>query len=281
MVRSIEDYQKVGEDIFHKLHLATYPVAIKYIKDINTEIPEGYRRPIASGKKMSICQAFTQARRFGEKLCITAADNFCTPATVGHGWVNISKEEFIESQVRQGWHKDVQSETRRAERIYDKNFKNAMALGYRGLVCSPLTETAIVPDTILIYANGTQLTYIIHALTFEHKKKYVINSSFEGFGESCGKGGFIPFILNKTQIVLPGAGDRSFAGIQDHELAIGMPSNYVFYLHDNLFKSGKSQGLKFPLRQLIPLELSEKITPGFVYMRELIDKKLNEEKSIQ
>jgi len=65
MVRSIEDYQKVGEDIFHKLHLTTYPVAIKYIKDINTEIPEGHRRPIDSGKKMSICQAFTQARRFG------------------------------------------------------------------------------------------------------------------------------------------------------------------------------------------------------------------------
>ncbi|GAI92511.1 unnamed protein product, partial [marine sediment metagenome] len=41
-----------------------------------------------------------------------------------------------------------------------------------------------------------------------------------------------------------------------------------------------NQGLKFPLRQLIPLELSEKITPGFMYMRELIDKKLDEEKSM-
>ncbi|MHA1671109.1 MAG: DUF169 domain-containing protein [Promethearchaeota archaeon] len=278
MVKSIEDYQKGGEDLFHKLHLATYPVAIKYIKDINTEIPKGYRRPIDSGKKMSICQAFTQARRFGEKLCITAADNFCTPATVGHGWVNISKEEFIESQVRQEWHKDVQSEKRRAEELYAKNFKNIIALGYHGLICSPLTETAFVPDTILIYGNGTQLTYIIHALTFEHKKKYSINSSFEGFGESCAKGGLMPFLLRKTQIVLPGAGDRSFAGIQDYELGIGMPAEHIFYLRNNLFKTGKGRGLKFPLRQLIPLGLSEKITPGFVYIRKLIDKKVNEDK---
>ena len=121
------------------------------------------------------------------------------------------------------------------------------------------------------------MTYIIQALTFEHKKKYAVTSSYEGFGESCGKGGLMPFLLRKTQLVLPGTGDRSFAGIQDHELAIGMPAEHVFYVLENMFKTGKGQGLKFPLRQLIPLDLDENYTPGFKYMRELIDKKLKEE----
>ncbi len=273
---TIEEYQKAGQELFDKLHLATYPVAIKYIKNLK-EIPEGAIRPIDKGMKMSIYQAFTQSRRFGKSYAITAADNFCTPSSVGHGWINISQEEFVESQVRQGWSKDVKAERRRAEQTYARNFKNVISLGYRGLVCSPLPETIIVPDSILTHGNGVKMTYIIQALTFEHKKKYSITSSFEGFGESCGKGGLMPFILRKPQLVLPGTGDRSFAGIQDHELAIGMPADYVFYVIENLFKTGKGQGLKFPLRQMIPLELDENLTPGFKYMRELIDKKLKEE----
>jgi uncharacterized protein (DUF169 family) len=274
---NLEDYRKAGQELFDKIHLSTYPVAIKYLKDLK-EIPEGAIRPIDKGHKMSICQAFTQARRFSRTYAITAIDNFCTPSSVGHGWVDISEEEFIESQIRQGWSKDPQAERRRAAQQYAKNFKNIISLGYRGLVCSPLPETLVIPDTILTYCDGPQLTYIIHALTFEHKSKYSITSSFEGFGESCGKGGLMPFITRKPQIVIPGAGDRSFAGIQDHELAIGMPAKYIFYVLENLFKVGRGQGLKLPLRQILPLNLDENLTPGFKYMRELIDKKLEAER---
>ncbi|MFX1337371.1 MAG: DUF169 domain-containing protein [Promethearchaeota archaeon] len=273
---SIEEYRKAGQELFDKIHLATFPVAIKYIKDFS-EIPEGAIRPANKGFKMSICQAFTQARRFGKTYAITAVDNFCTPSSVGHGWVNLTEEEFIESQIRQGWSKDPQAERRRAAQAYARNFKNIINLGYCGLVCSPLQDTIVIPDTILTYCDGPQLTYIIHALTFEHKSKYSITSSFEGFGESCGKGGLMPFITRKPQIVIPGTGDRSFAGIQDHELAIGMPAKYVFYVLENLFKVGRGQGLKLPLRQIIPLNLDEKFTPGFRYLREIIDKKLKEE----
>jgi uncharacterized protein (DUF169 family) len=273
---TIEEYRKAGQELYDKLHLATYPVAIKYIKDLK-EIPDKAIRPIVRGHKMAICQSFTQARRFGDTYAITAADNFCTPSSVGHGWVDINEEEFIESQIRQGWSKDPQAERRRAAEQYAKNFKNVIALGYRGLVASPLPETLVIPDTVLIYGDGRQLTYLIHALTYEHKSKYAIRSSFEGFGESCGKGGFLPFITRKPQIVIPGAGDRSFAGIQDHELAIGMPAKYIFYVLENLFKVGGGQGLKLPLRQILPLNLNENLTPGFKYMREVIDKKLKQE----
>jgi len=276
--KSIEEYQKAGEDIFHKLHLDSYPVSIKYIKDIENNIPPGVRRPIDQGEKMSICQAFTYARRFGRKLCITAADNFCTPSSVAHGWVPLTLEEFTESQIRQKWSKDVESEKRRAEQNYARNFKNLIELAYRGVIVSPLQETPVTPDSILIYCDGVKLTYIINALSYEHKRKYRIQSTFEGFGESCSKGGLMPFITRKAQIVIPGTGDRSFAGIQDHELGIGMPADFIFYVLDNLFQTGAGQGLKFPLRQVLP-RLNENITPGFKYMREVIDKKLNENKT--
>lgn len=275
---SIEDYQRAGDDMFNRLHLDSYPVSIKYIKNIEDDIPVGVRRPIDTKEKMSICQAFTYARRFRQKLCITAADNFCTPSSVAHGWVPLTMEEFVESQVRQKWSKDAQAEKRRAEHTYAQNFKNIIELAYRGVIVSPLTETPVIPDAIMIYCNGPKLTYIINSLNYEHKRKYRIQSTFEGFGESCAKGGLMPFITRKCQIVIPGTGDRSFAGIQDHELGIGMPASYIFYVLENLFQTGAGQGLKFPLRQLIP-KLDENLTPGFKYMREIIDKKLSEMKN--
>jgi hypothetical protein len=56
-----------------------------------------------------------------------------------------------------------------------------------------------------------------------------------------------------------------------------MPGTHVFYLLENLFKSGGGRrGLGFPLRQVIPMDLDVNLTPGFKYMREIIDKKLEE-----
>jgi uncharacterized protein (DUF169 family) len=275
--KSVEDYQKAGQEIFDQLHLATYPVGIRYIKN-EEEIPPESIQPSKKGKMMSICQAFHMSRRFGNTYAITAADNFCTPSTVAHGWVKISEEEFIESQVRQGWHKDKKAEVRRAKKIYLNQFKNIMQLGYCGLLSYPLDKAPVIPDTVLIYSNGAIITHIIHALCYEHKKKYSLNSSFEGFGESCAKGSLMPFLTRKAQIVIPGAGDRSFAGIQDHEVGIGMLAPFLFYILKNLFKTGGTQGLGFPIKQLIPLNLSVNITPGFKYMKDLIDKKLQESK---
>ena len=268
-----ENYQEAGQAIYDKLHLATFPVAIKYYKE-KSEIPRNVTRPGSMNKKMSICQTFTMARKFNQSYAISAEDNFCTPSSVGHGWVPITMEEFVESQVRQKWHKDEAAEKRRAEKLYERNYQNLIALGYRGLIASPLPETRVIPDTILIYGNGAQITHIIHALNYEHKKKYAVSSNFEGFGESCGKGGLMPFITRKAQIVIPGAGDRAFGGIQDHEIAIGMPGNFIFYVLQNLFKTGGTQGLGFPIRALIPMNLTENLTPGFKYMREVFDKHL-------
>ncbi|MBD3216017.1 MAG: hypothetical protein GF311_25620 [Candidatus Lokiarchaeota archaeon] len=273
--KNIVEYQQAGQELYEKLHFQTYPVGITYIKKMD-EIPHEAIQPSNRDKRMSICQAFYMSRRFGNIYAITAADNFCTPSTVAHGWVNISEEEFIESQVRQGWHKNEKAEIRRAKKLYSRNFRNIMELGYRGLVSFPLQKSPLIPNSVLVFGNGAQITHLIHALCYEHKKKYSIRSSFEGFGESCGKGGLMPFLTRKAQIIIPGSGDRSFAGIQDDEIGIGMPADHVFYVLKNLFKTGGTQGLGFPIKSMIPLNLTEDLTPGFKYMKKLIDKKLQE-----
>jgi hypothetical protein len=204
---------------------------------------------------------------------MTADDNFCTPSTAFHQWVDISLDDMLESQVIQGWHKDIDAEKRRFKRTADllatKDINRLM--GYIGFVCSPLQETAVIPHSVLIYGDGVQLTHIIQSLSYEHL--HTPSSTFEGFGETCMKGGAIPFVSGIPQVVLPGAGDRAFAGISEHEMAVGMPAELIFYTLDNLFKTGGVMNIGYPARPILPTDLDEAITPGFQFMRKKIDEK--------
>jgi uncharacterized protein (DUF169 family) len=186
-----------------------------------------------------------------------------------HRWEDIALEDLIESQVRQGWHKDIEAEKSRFGPL-SRLFGEPDIEKYIGLICSPLKETTVIPDTVLIFCDGVQLTHIIHALSYEYR--HVPVSSFEGFGESCIKGGFIPFVTQKPQVVIPGAGDRTFAAISEHEIGIGMPAFLLFYVMENLFKTGGIMNIGFPMKSMLPMGLSETLTPGFKFLRERMDK---------
>jgi uncharacterized protein (DUF169 family) len=270
-MENLGDYKKAGNELHEKLRLATFPVGVTYIKSEH-EIPQGAYRPSAGGGKLSLCQAFTLARRWGMSVAMTSKDNFCTPATAIHGWEDVSFDDLVESQVRQGWHKGREAEIKRLSPILPlaagerKNLKN----DYTGFVCSPLTAPATIPDSVIIYCDGVQLTHLVHALSYEYA--HVPTSSFEGFAESCVKGGWLPFVTQRPQVVIPGAGDRSFAAIQDHELALGIPAGLVSYVLENLFKTGGSMNIGLPVRPVMAMNLNEHITPGFKFLREKMEK---------
>lgn len=273
-MNELNDYIKAGTVLYEKIHLSTYPVAIKYIKD-ESEIPGTALRPSRKKMKLSICQSFTLARRAGTVVAITQEDNFCTPATAMHGWVDVPIDELIQSQVKQGWHKNEEAERRRAMRLRDY-FGDLKPETYIGLICSPIQKIKFIPDTILVFGNGAQINHIIQALCYDYDLDHIPISAFEGFEESCFKGGLAPFITNRPQIVVPGMGDRAFAGIQDHEIAIGIPAELIFKVKKRLFKTGGFMNIGYPLKSLIPMNITEKLTPGFEYMREIINKHFKE-----
>lgn len=266
----LADYNKAGLELYDKLHLSTYPVAIKYIKD-HSEIPAKTIRPSQSKQKWSLCQAFTYARRWGWTSAMTADDNFCTPATAMHRWVDVPDEVMLQSQLFQAWHKDIEAEKKRFQHGLEQIGRENLAemKKYKGFITSPLTQTPVIPDTVLVFGNGENLTHIIQSITYEGEHYPV--SSFEGFGETCAKGGLNPFITGKPQVVIPGMGDRTFSGIYDYEIAIGLPARLLFTAVENLFKSGGRLNLGNPVKTLLAMGLTENITPGFKYMREKIE----------
>jgi len=287
---TLEDYRRVGKEFFEKMHLPTYPIAAKFIKS-EDEIPESVRRPGKEGNKLSLCQCLSKSRRLGEAWGITAVDNFCTPMTVSFGWVQgITVDEFVESQIKQRWHKDPEAKTKVAEET--KNYQLGSAyeslkkqgqqiitlqkMGIIGMMSAPLHNTPFIPDIVTVYGTPVQVGYLIEALSIERKRKYEIQSSFVGFGE-CSKGTLQPYLFQKPHIIVPGNGDRSYGGIQDYEIGIGMPADHAFYALENLFKAGNGHGMGLPLKQEFP-NVDENITPGYIYMREVIDRKLKEQK---
>jgi len=265
----LSEYRKAGQQLTEALRLYTDPVAIKYIKNID-EIPPEARRPSARGQKWSLCQAFTYSRRWRMHVAMTSEDNFCVPATAAHRWEHVPMEDLIESQVRQGWHKDREAEERRFQFFRDyvgkENYEKMTQ--FKGFISSPLAETIVAPDSVLLYGDGVQITHIVQALSYEFK--HPVMSSFEGFGESCQKGTLLPFLTGKPQVVIPGMGDRAFSGTTEQEIAIGIPGSLIFYTVENLFKAGGRLNMGQPVRTVLPNNITERITPGFAFMSDKI-----------
>jgi len=67
---NLEQIRKKGEQLYHKLHLPSYPVGITYIKN-EEEIPKQAVQPSAMGQQWSLCQAVTYARRHGRHVAMT------------------------------------------------------------------------------------------------------------------------------------------------------------------------------------------------------------------
>ncbi len=268
---SLEELRKLGEKLYHKLHLPTFPVAVTYIKD-ESEIPTEAFRPTAAGQKMALCQAFTHARSWGGHVAMTEKDNFCVPASAMHKWINVTDEEFVESQVRQGWHIDRQAEINRIG-VFNRLFegedgqKRLETMKSRiGFVISPLHSALLMPDTITVFGNGIHMTHLVQALCYDYQSP--VFSGFEGFGESCAKGGLMPFITGQPQLVLPGMGDRAFAGISADELAMGIPAALFPAMMEHMFKTGGPMNIGMPFKTMMPSGMTESITPGFAYLRE-------------
>ena len=204
-------------------------------------------------------------------MVMTGKDNFCVPATASHGWEDISDEDILESQIRQGWHRDDAAEMRIQEFTQGLLGEHAAKRKeYIGFIVSPLAEAIVIPDTILVYGNAEQLTHMFQALAFDGKN--MPTSSFWGFGESCIKGGLIPFLNQVPQIVIPGTGDRTFSGVFDYEIAIGIPGEMIFDVIKNLFKTGGRLNMGIPVKTLLPRNIKAKFTPGFDFLRKKYDK---------
>ncbi len=273
----IEKWRDAGQEYYDKLRLLTFPLAIKYIKD-ESEIPSNAFRPSKINQRLSLCQAFTTARRLGRSVGMTFEDNHCITSSFVQGWKYMPGKELLKSQIISGYHSNPSSEMRIQLQFSELLTKKARekVKGNIGFVVSPLTKTDIIPDVILTYGSPAQIGNIIHALTYEGRF-LVNNQTFLGYGESCVRGVLVPYISNKSQVILPGTGDRILSMTSEDEMAFGMPAKRLFYILKNLFKSGKGFNMGIPSRFMLfdmPFPMGPK---AFRYLNRQYKRRLRKE----
>ncbi len=269
-MKTIEQYQQTGREIWNDLRLSTYPVAIQYIRD-ESEIPEDFVQPSKVGESWALCQAITYARRNQTCSAMTKEDNFCVPSSWAQGWLHLPFEQMIESQILNKWRKDYDSEIRcqiaaGEDWATKENMKKARE--YCGFLVAPLTSAPFIPDSILLYCDPGQATHIIQALSYEGN--HVFTSTFNGFGESCIKGALKPFLTGTPEVILPGAGDKAVSGTHDHEMAVAVPGQLLFTIKENLFQTGSENNMGYPYKAS-RTKIDNSYLPGWVYLKEKME----------
>jgi uncharacterized protein (DUF169 family) len=211
----MEKWRNIGKELEEILRPQTYPLAIKLVKD-ESEFSEKTRRP---EKKIAICQALNLSRRFGWTMGITEEDSACPGASFAYGWKELIDKSLFEFFFLQaGYAADEDG----AKTILE-NVDHLEQGRFRGLVVSPLTRTKIIPDVILVYGNPAQIMRLLQgAMNIEGKK---LKCELGGIMASCTSGILRTFNTREYQLVVPGNGDRVFAGANDDEILFAIPSS--------------------------------------------------------
>jgi uncharacterized protein (DUF169 family) len=113
----------------------------------------------------------------------------------------------------------------------------------------------VEPDLVLIYGNSAQIMRLIQAAIYSTGEP--IASPQAGIAASCLGGALRTFVTKKSNVVIPGAGDRIFAATQDHEVVFACPRETLEETVASLQKAGYTAGIRYPL----PIQLTEPLMP--------------------
>ncbi|MFX0125816.1 MAG: DUF169 domain-containing protein [Candidatus Hodarchaeota archaeon] len=209
----MENWMEIGKSLEESLRPQTYPLAVKFVKD-ESEFPERTRRP---EQKIAICQALSLSRKYGFTMGLTEEDSGCPGASITYGWT----APIDTLQLAQFFQIAGYASNETGAQIIVDNLDRLESGKYGGVVVSPLTRTKIVPDVILVYGNPAQIMRLLQGAMYKEGKK--LKSELAGIMASCTAGIIRTFNTGEYQLIVPGNGDRVFAGTQDDELLFTIP----------------------------------------------------------
>jgi uncharacterized protein (DUF169 family) len=235
---------KIIEDFFmtieKQLKVATTPVAIKLVKEAESPPPKA-KYPLKSfGHRIAVCQGMTIARTLGWTIAFRKEDHACPLSSVFLG--HVDPAPFLDGAIA-GYYQDHEECGKRMEQSFSRWPVNSI----RETWLSPMNRCEFEPDLAVVYGNPAQILYLIQAANFGHGPG--VRSS------STGRGGCAAWIAGVLQsgectYMIPGPGERIFAGTQDHEMSFAIPYP-KFETVMNGLKYVKDQGaFRYPVPNL-------------------------------
>lgn len=236
----MEKWHQLGEKVRRFINPATFPVAVRFIREAS-EIPPSARRPFRDLQvRMAPCQGAAMARRYGWTVAFGKNDVGCAIAANTYGWERIADEEgVIRFMTHMNYASDAEAARKALAAFRQLEFEEDLVVVY-----SPLERTRVEPDVILIYVNPAQLMRLIHGGTYHSGKP--IESSFSGRAGSCTEGVIGAYQDKALKVVVPGNGDRVWGACQDHEMVMAIPAARLPDVVEGLTRTHE-QGIRYPI----------------------------------
>ena len=270
----MEKWIRLGEQLRNLVNPSTFPVAVKFLEGEN-EIPEKAKRPLRDlGVRMAPCQGSAMARLYGWTVAFGRDDVGCAIAAHTYGWDRVTDPEgAIRFLVMMNYASDEEA----AAQVL-KGFATLETDHDPVVVYSPLERTKVEPDVVLVYVNPAQMMRLIHGAT--HHSGRPIGSSFSGRAASCTEGVIGAYMDNALKVVVPGNGDRVWAGCQDHEMLMTVPGAQLSDLVEGLEKTHR-KGIRYPIPAYLKYqpEVAFTLPLADIFRPEKIDKLFRPEKT--
>ena len=231
----------------------TLPVAIKLAK-AGEKIQQKAKYPLKDiGNRLAVCQGMTLARTIGWTLAFRKEDQACPLGSIILG--HIKPEPFLKGKIS-GYYQDDQDCSEKMEAAYPRRPLNSTGQ----IWLSPLNKCEFKPDLAVVYGNPGQMITLVTAANFRHGPGIKSVSS--------GRGGCSTWIAGVSQsgectYMLPGVGERIFAGTQDHEMSFAIPYAKFEQIIAGLKYIRKQGAFRYPVPNLAIL--SEPTMPKEYY----------------
>lgn len=199
------NWKEYEEELMKLLRLRTYPVAVKFVDE---ELEGNVEKP------MTVCQMVTKARIEGESLVANRKTVFCSIARHFLGLERMPEDIPERFAGRR-------TETAEAYRNIIRDMPSVELGKYRSVLISPLSKVNGDPDVILIFADGAQMTRLLHGATWKDGRRVSVRTAAEA--GTCGEAIASTFVRDDYTVAFPCYGTRIYGLAADNEIIFGFP----------------------------------------------------------
>lgn len=232
---------EAAEFLTANLHLRSFPIGVKFVKDVSA-FPEKTRRPShVMEKRITICQGVTLARLYGWTVGLAKEDLICVPAMISFGFTKATDQPDTLGKLfcKVGFAMDGESAQ------VETGSMSFLDSGDGGaILLAPLSKGLFEPDTVVVYGNPAQVMRMIQACVYSGGTR--VAGNFGGKVE-CTEYLIAPFKSGAPRVAIPGNGDRIFSMTQDDEMAFALPGSFLDKLIHGLQEAGKRLGARYPV----------------------------------
>ena len=235
---------KLCEAIAKHCRLITVPVGVRLAKE-GDRAPTKIKFPMEHlGNRLAVCQGMSLARTFGWTVGFGAEDHACPLPRVFLG--HIPPDRMLEGRIAEPYQDDP---TYRQE--MEASYPRWPLGAYREVWLAPLDRCEFVPDVAVAYGNPAQILTLIQAANFRHgpglrsvsSGRYGCSTWLAGVAQS-----------GECTYLVPGPGERVFAGTQDHEMSFAVPYAKFTQVVDGLAYVRSHGAFRYPVPQMALLE---------------------------